>query len=59
MATKPWKESPPGPEQKELDRLFENDMIDPSKNPNEIRQSNPLFMGFSARIFGVHYRKLI
>lgn len=47
VATKLWKETPPGPEQKELNRMFETNMIDRSQTPNPIRLSNPLFMAFN------------
>lgn len=56
MATK-WRESPAGPQQKELDRLFRTKAIDESDSPNKVRQSNPLFMAFSARVFASHFRK--
>ncbi|KAJ6639428.1 hypothetical protein Bhyg_03072 [Pseudolycoriella hygida] len=55
--TKQWKESPPGPEQTELERMFENGLIAASDTPNNIRKANPMFMAFSARVFGVHFRK--
>lgn len=54
---KQWKESPPGPEQKELERLFQNKIIDVSDTPNKIRLTNPMFMQFNARTFATHYRK--
>lgn len=50
-----WTES--GPEQKELDRLFETKSIDESSLPNKVRQSNTKFMAFSAKVFAAHFRK--
>lgn len=57
MASKQWKETPPGPQQKELDRLFKTKVIDESDTPNKVRLSNPLFMEFSTRVFAAHFRK--
>lgn len=52
---KTWKES--GPEQRELEKLFEKKIIDESDSPNEIRLKNPMFRGFSQRVFNAHFRK--
>lgn len=57
LSTKQWKESPPGPEQRELDRLFANNLIDESDCPNDVRKKHPIFLDFSAKVFGVHFRK--
>lgn len=54
---KNWKESPPGAEQKELNRMFQNKLINESDTPNDIRLKNSLFMEFSPRVFAVHFRK--
>lgn len=58
MATtkqKTWTEN--GPEQRELNRLFETQKIDDSDMPNKIRQSSELFMAFPAKTFAAHFRK--
>lgn len=52
-----WRESPPGPAQKELNRLFVNGLIKDNETPNTVRQRYPLFMQYSARVFAVHFRK--
>lgn len=52
-----WKESPLGPVQNELERLFKNNLIGPLETPNDVRQKNVLFMKHSARNFAVHFRK--
>lgn len=52
-----WKETPPGPEQKELERLFKNNLIEPKATPNTVRMNNTMFMEFSPRVFAVHFRK--
>lgn len=52
-----WKESPPGPEQKELERLFSNNQINVMDSPNDIRLKYPIFKDFSEKVFLVHFRK--
>lgn len=52
-----WKESPPGPEQIELDRLFADGEIDDLHTPNNVRLANPIFLDFTPRVFGLHFRK--
>lgn len=57
VALKQWKESPPGPEQLELERMFENNIIDETHTSDSVRKMNTLFMAFSPKIFSTHYRK--
>ncbi len=52
-----WKESPPGPEHKELDRLFSNGLINEADSANVIRLKYPIFSTFSARVFNAHFKK--
>lgn len=52
-----WKENPPGAEQKELNRLFENNLISADELPNNVRMQHKIFMDFPARVFGAHFRK--
>lgn len=52
-----WKSNPPGPEQMELNRLFENGEIGDSDTANIVRLSYPMFRGYSSRVFGLHFRK--
>lgn len=55
--TMPWKETPPGAEQKELNRMFATNVIEPSQTPNQVQQTNPMFMAFSSKVFTVHFSK--
>lgn len=57
LTLRQWKESPAGPEQIELNRLFENNLIGPTDAPRDVRKMHHLFMDFPARIFGLHFRK--
>lgn len=52
-----WKEKPPGAEQIELNRMFETNMIDASKTPDQVRQSNSMFMAFPSKVFATHFTK--
>lgn len=52
-----WKESPPGPAQIELERMFKNNLIGFLETPNEVRSKNPLFLKHSSRNFAIHFRK--
>lgn len=52
-----WKESPPGPEQKELERLFANNLISVMDSPNQIMLKHPIFKGFTERVFLTHFKK--
>lgn len=53
-----WKEIPPGTDQKELTRLFENGEITDIDTPNSIRlKYASYFMKYSPRVFAVHFRK--
>lgn len=56
-ANKIWRENPPGPEQKELDRLFSNGLISEIDNANDVRLKHPIFREFSVRVFACHFRK--
>lgn len=51
-----WKMKPPGPEQRELERMFRDKEIDPSCTPDSVRQSNEMFRKFSANVFATHFR---
>lgn len=52
-----WKSTPPGPEQLELNRLFESGEISAKDSAMKVRLSYPIFRGFSPRVFGLHFRK--
>ncbi|KAJ6642863.1 hypothetical protein Bhyg_07819 [Pseudolycoriella hygida] len=52
---KTWTEK--GPEQKELERMFKNKLVDEAAAPNKIRQAHPLFMAHSARVLAAHFCK--
>lgn len=52
-----WKSAPPGPEQLELNRLFASGEITDTDTANSVRLTYPMFRGFSARVFGLHFRK--
>lgn len=52
-----WRESPPGPAQRELDRLFSDDIISGNEKPNEVQKQYPIFQEYSSKIFGLHFRK--
>lgn len=59
MDSKPyqvWKQKPPGPEQKELERMFNSKEIDAFTNPDSVRKSKEIFENFSAPVFGSHFR---
>lgn len=56
-APKQWKETPPGQEQKFLENLFINNEIEESDTPVMVKNKHPIFHGFSAKIFGTHFRK--
>lgn len=51
-----WKENPPGPEQKELERLFRKGIIDSTDTPAKIRVRHQLFAGFPPKTFALHFR---
>jgi hypothetical protein len=50
-----WRED--GPEQKQLERMFQNKNIDASAAPNKVRHLDPIFMAFPAKVFAAHFRK--
>lgn len=52
-----WKESPPGPEQLQLERMFTQNLIDADKTPNAVQKMNSMFMEYSPKVFAVHFRK--
>lgn len=52
-----WKESPPGAEQKELNRLFMSGIITDMDSPDSIRKQYPIFTKFNTNVFGAHFRK--
>lgn len=51
-----WKVKPPGPEQRELEKMFRTNEIQPGDTADETRKSNEMFMRFSASVFGNHFR---
>lgn len=53
---KQWKETPPGPEQKELERLFKAKLINSDDTAQNVRSSHPLFSTFSPAVFAAHFR---
>lgn len=53
-----WRVKPkPGPEQLELERMFNSKEIDPSSSPDSVRQSKEMFRKFSTTVFGNHFRR--
>lgn len=51
-----WKSKPtPGPEQIELERLFNSGEI-VGMGPEEVRQSDELFRKFNSAVFNNHFR---
>lgn len=52
-----WKASPKGPQQLELERLFENGLIGEFDSPEYIRTKYPIFNEFSTRVFTAHFNK--
>lgn len=53
-SVKKWTEK--GEEQKELERLFKEHLIDETDTPNSVREKHKLFLPFSSKVFGVHFR---
>lgn len=51
-----WKVKPPGPEQRELERMFKTKEFDPASTPDSVRQLNDMFLKFNAVVFANHYR---
>lgn len=51
-----WKVKPPGPEQRELERMFRSHEVEPGDSPESIRRSNEMFQRFSSAVFGNHFR---
>ncbi|KAJ6645516.1 hypothetical protein Bhyg_00722 [Pseudolycoriella hygida] len=56
IPSKMWKSNPPGPEQKEPNRMFDKDLINLTDTPAKIRARNQLFMAFPPRTFALHFR---
>lgn len=52
-----WRESPPGPEQIELEKLFQSGLITDIDTPKSIRDLYSIFQKYSLRVFGTHFRK--
>lgn len=52
-----WRETPPGKEQIELNKLFANGLISSTDSANNIRKKYPMFQQFSSHVFGTHFRK--
>lgn len=52
-----WRERPPGPEQRELDRILSCKEFDISATPDSVRKTNEMFQKFSAPVFAAHFRK--
>lgn len=52
-----WKEKPPGPEQKELEKMFNSNSIDATTTADSVRKSNAIFQKFSGTVFASHFRK--
>lgn len=55
---KVWKEKPPGPEQRELQRMFDCKEINASATLDNVRKSTPMFQQFSGKVFAAHFRKV-
>ncbi|KAG4066090.1 hypothetical protein HA402_001337 [Bradysia odoriphaga] len=51
-----WKIKPPGPEQRELERMFRSNEIEPGESADSVRRSSEMFHRFSAAVFGNHFR---
>lgn len=51
-----WKEKPPGPEQKELERLMKHKDFDASISADNMRKSNAMFQKVSSQVFASHFR---
>lgn len=56
VPNKMWKANPPGPEQRELNRMFQQGIIGVSDTPAKIRSRNPMFSSYPARTFALHFR---
>ncbi|KAJ6639412.1 hypothetical protein Bhyg_12156 [Pseudolycoriella hygida] len=56
IPSKMWKANPPGPEQKELNRMFDKGLISVTDTPAKVRARNQLFMAFPQRTFAFHFR---
>lgn len=52
-----WRSNPPGPEQIELNRLFQDGDILDTDTANSVRITYPMFRDFSQRVFTYHFKK--
>jgi len=50
-----WKSD--GKEQKYLENLFRDEMINASMKPSDVQQKYPIFNGFSSAVFRQHWSK--
>lgn len=55
---KQWKISPPGIEQKELEKLFESNEIDEYMSPSFVQRKYEIFKPFSQKVFASHFRQV-
>lgn len=56
VPSKMWRANPPGPEQKELNRMFEKGIIGVTDTPAKVRSRTPMFMAFPPKTFSLHFR---
>ncbi|KAG4075390.1 hypothetical protein HA402_007967 [Bradysia odoriphaga] len=56
VPAKMWKVNPPGPEQKELNRMFQQGLISISDTPAKVRSRYPMFNSFAPKTFALHFR---
>lgn len=57
VPNKVWKVNPPGPEQKELNRMFEKGVLGSTDTAAKIRMRNQLFTAFPPKTFALHFRQ--
>jgi hypothetical protein len=50
-----WKETPPGIEQDELNRMFKENQVTLSSTPSEVHSKSDLFLAYPLRTFTVHF----
>lgn len=55
-STKIWRANPPGPEQKELNRMFQKGIIGSTDTAAKVRTRNPMFLVYPAKTFALHFR---
>lgn len=56
VPNKIWRANPPGPEQKELNRMFQKGIIGSADTPGKVRLRNQMFMAFPPKTFALHFR---